>query len=112
MPHLANALWTWKSAYWGKVQLRATERLVTAPCDQVDHLELGVGELSQPVLARGVADDATLHTEPAQLTAYPARIGERFVVQVGVEGIELIQRLVRVVGVGEFTAGVLGGCGV
>ena len=81
--------------------------------DQVDHLELGVGEAVPARFCPRLADDATLHTEPAQLAAHPARIGERFVAHVGVEGgIELMHRLIRVIGAREFTAGVLGSCGV
>ena len=60
-----------------------------------------------------MADNTTFHAQSAQCATDPARIGERFVVQVGVEcGIELIGRLVAPVGAGEFSAGVLGSCGV
>ena len=96
----------------GKVQLRGDVAVGHARCDQVDHPEPESVRLSRPVLAC-VADDATGHTEPVQLAANPARIGERFVVQVGVEcGVQLIDRLVRVVGACEFAAGVLGSRGV
>ena len=81
--------------------------------NQFDHLELGVGETVPARFRPRLADNATLHTQPAQLAAYPARIGERFMVQVGVEcGIELIQCLVTAVRACEFNAGVLGSRGV
>jgi len=49
----------------------------------------------------------------AQLAAHPARIGERLVSYVGIEGgIQLINRLLTPVDAGKFSAGVLGGGGV
>ena len=75
----------------GKVQLRGDVAVGSTLRDQVDHRELGVGEAVPARFRPRLADDATLHTEPTQLAAHPARIGERFVVQVGVEcGIQLI----------------------
>ena len=85
-----------------KVQLRGDRLVGDALSDQVDHLQLGVGEAVPARFCPRLADNATLHTQPAQLAAHSARIGEGFVVQVGVEGgIELMDRLVRVVGAGE-----------
>src|SRR3984957_3453509 len=69
----------------GQVQLRGDGAVGDALCDQVDHLELGVGEAVPTRFCSRVADDTTVHTELAQLAAHPARIGERFVLLVGVE---------------------------
>ena len=97
----------------GKVQLCGDVAVGRARRDEVDDRELGVGEAVPARFCPRSADNATVHTQPAQRATHPARIGERFVVHVGVEcGIELIQRLVRAIGVGELAAGVLGSRGV
>ena len=113
MPSLANALCRMGFHRVRRdVQLRGDVAVGRALRDRVDDLNLGVGE-AVPARFRRLADNATLHTLPAQSQAHPARIGERFVVQAGVEcGIQLIQRPVTPVGVCEFSAGVLGGCSV
>src|SRR3984957_11937975 len=97
----------------GKVQLLRDRAVRRTLRNQVDDLELGVSEAVPARFYPRLADNATLHTEPAQLAAHPARIGQRLVLLVGVEcGIQLIQRRVRVVGACEFSAGVLGSRGV
>ena len=91
----------------------ATDWLV-APCAiRLTTVSSESVRLSQPVFRPRPADNAPFHAQSAQLAAHPARIGEGFVAHVGVEcGIELIERLVRVIGAGELAAGVLGSCGV
>src|SRR5262245_8070026 len=81
--------------------------------NQVHYLELGIGQAVPARFRPRLADDAPLHTQPAQLAADPARIGERLMAHVGVEsGIELIYRLATTVDAREFSAGVLGRGGV
>ena len=46
----------------GKVQLRGDVAVGRALCDQVDHLELGVGEAVPARFCPRLADNATLHT--------------------------------------------------
>ena len=97
----------------GKVQLYGDVAVGSTLRNQVDHLELGVGEAVPARFGSRVADDTTFHAQSAQRATHPAGIGEGFVVQVGVEcGIELIQRPVSLVGACEFIAGVLGSRGV
>src|ERR1700757_4710550 len=97
----------------GKVQPGGDIAVGRAPCDEVDDLELGVGEAVPARFRPRLTGDAALDTERAQLTAYAARIGERLVAQIGVErAIELSHRLTTSVRVCEFSAGVLGSRGV
>src|ERR1700758_1297069 len=61
----------------GKVQPGGDIAVGRAPRDQVDDLELGVGEAVPARSRPRLTDDAALNTERAQLPAYAARIGER-----------------------------------
>src|ERR1700722_5276526 len=87
----------------GKVQLLRDRAVRRALRNQVDDLELGVGEAVPARFCPRLADNATFHTEAAQRAAHPARIGKRLVADVGVEGgIQLTHRRVRVVGACPF----------
>src|ERR1700753_4062065 len=97
----------------GKVQPGGDIAVGRAPRDQVDDLELGVGEAVPARSRPRLTDDAALNTEQAQLPAYAARIGKRLVAHIGVErGVELSHRLITVADAREFSAGVLGSRGV
>ena len=61
----------------GKVQLCGDRLVGGALGDQVDDRELGVGEAVPARFGPRLGDNAPLHTEPAQLAAHPARIGQR-----------------------------------
>ena len=85
-----------------KVQLGGDVAIRRTLGDEVDDLMLGVGEAVQARFRPRLGDDAALHTEPTQLAAHLARIGERLVAHVGVEGgVELLNRFVSAVGAGE-----------
>jgi hypothetical protein len=68
----------------GRVQLGGDGAVGRTLRDQVDDLQLESVRLATR-FRRRLADDAALHTEPAQLAAHPAHIGEGLVAHIGVE---------------------------
>jgi len=78
----------------GQVQLFRDRAVGRALCDEVDDLELGVGEAVPARFGSRLRDDAPFHTQAAQLAADPPRIGDRFAFHERVESpIEALDRL-------------------
>src|SRR3954451_16628431 len=97
----------------GQVQLLRDRAVGRALCDEVDDLELGVGEAVPARFGPRLRDDAPFHTQAAQLAADPARIRDGFMLGVRVEcGSELLDRRISAPGAREFSTSVLGGASI
>ncbi len=78
----------------GEVELGGDVAVGRALGDEVDDLEFRVGEAVPTRFCPWVVDDAPFHAQPAQRAAYPAGIGGRPALDVGVERrVQLVNRV-------------------